>query len=382
MRSGGDVKPAHRCGQGLTPCGVRPFRSWWKSVLLLLLLVLGVNVRAQKFEGRAATPQIAAADPHVARMGRMEVRPDGGVRFSYPGVSFFLNFEGTWLSASVQASGEQNYLDVIVDGAARKLHLDKGAQTLVLAQGLAPGKHTAQIVNRTETWQGIATLLAFDTDGKWSAAPQLPARKLLLLGDSVTCGASIDRVAGEKSTPAWSDPRASYGMLMAQQLNSQVQLVCYGGRGLIRTYDGKTNELNLAEFYGMTIPTLSDAVKWDQREYRPDAILVAIGTNDMTLGIPEREQYVQAYVSLVRTLLKDHPQAQIMLTEGGILRDEKQVALRSYIAETVRRVDDQRVHAIASTGYPGDATDGHPTREQNISIVNDLLPQVRAVMRW
>jgi hypothetical protein len=142
-----------------------------------LLLVLGVNVRAQKFEGRAATPRIAATDPHVARMGRMEVRPDGGVRFSYPGVSFFLNFEGTRLSASVQASGEQNYLDVIVDGAARKLHLDQGAQTLVLAQGLAPGKHTAQIVNRTETWQGIATLQGFGTDGKWNAAPQLPAKR-------------------------------------------------------------------------------------------------------------------------------------------------------------------------------------------------------------
>jgi hypothetical protein len=36
--------------------------------------------------------------------------------------------------------------------------------------------------------------------------------------------------------------RASYGMLMAKQLNAQVQLVCYGGRGLVRTWDGKTND--------------------------------------------------------------------------------------------------------------------------------------------
>ena len=42
----------------------------------------------------------------------------------------------------------------------------------------------------------------------------------------------------------------------------------------------------------------------------------------------------------------------------------------------------QQVHAIASTGYPGDATDGHPTKEQHLKIVNDLLPQVRAIMRW
>jgi lysophospholipase L1-like esterase len=330
----------------------------------------------------AAAAPIAATDPHVARMGRVVLEADGGARFSYPGVSFYVNFDGTRLNATLSASGNQNYLDVIVDGVARKLHLAPGTQAVVLAEGLAAGKHTAQIVNRSETWQGIATLQALDTDGQWDAAPALPARKLLLLGDSVTCGASIDRVAGEKSTPAWSNPRASYGMLMAQQLDAQVQLVCYGGRGLVRTYDGKTNELNLAQFYSMAIPTLTDAVPWDQQDYRPDAILVAIGTNDMTLGIPQRAQYVQAYLSLVRALLHDHPQAQVMLTEGGMLRGEKQAALRSYIAETVRRLDDRRVHAIASTGYPGDATDGHPTREQSLSIVNDLTPQVRAVMRW
>lgn len=325
---------------------------------------------------------IAAADPHVARMGRAQVLADGGVRFSYPGVSFQVAFEGTRLIATMQASGKQSYVDVIVDGVAHKLRLNEGRQTLVLAAGLARGLHTAQIVNRSETWQGNAALLDLDTDGAWRTAPPLPDRKLLLLGDSVTCGAAIDRVKGEENGAASANPRASYGMLMARQLNAQVQLVCYGGRGLIRTWEGKTNELNLVDYYNMALPTQPAAVPWDQRDYLPDAILVAIGTNDMTTGIPEREQYVSAYVALVRRLLQDHPQAEIMLTEGGILTGEKQAALTAYIKETIRRVGDPRVHAIASKGYPGDAANGHPTREQNISIVNDLLPQVRKVMRW
>lgn len=329
--------------------------------------------------GAAAIP---ASDPHVSIMGRTQLVDAGGVRFSYPGVTFALNFEGTQLSASVVASGPTNYVDVIVDGAARKLHLQQGRQTLMLAEGLAPGQHAVSLVNRTETWQGTATLEGFDTDGAWQAARQLSARKLLLLGDSITCGAAIDRVPGDENGAASGNPRASYGMLLAQRLEAQVQLVCYGGRGLIRTWEGKTDELKLADYYGMAIPSQSDAAPWDQRNYRPDAILVAIGTNDMTTGIPEREHYVAAYTAFVHTLLRDHPQAQIMLTEGGILTGEKQAALRSYIEETVRRAGDPRVHAIASTGYPGDDKNGHPTREQNLSIVNDLLPQVKAVMRW
>ncbi|MRW88989.1 xylan esterase [Duganella sp. FT80W] len=324
---------------------------------------------------------VVASDPRVVVEGRTAPAADGGLRFSYPGVSFFVNFDGTRLAATFDASGKDSFLDVVVDGIARKLRLAVGRASVVLAEGLARGPHGVEIVNRSETWQGNATLLSFDTDGTWRAPPALPARKLAILGDSVTCGASIDRASTERGA-AWGSPRESYGMLLARRLNAQVQLVCYGGRGLIRTWEGKTNEMNLADYYGMALPTQPQSVPWDQRNYRPDAIIVAIGTNDMTVGIPEREPYVQAYVSLVRTLLQDHSQAQIMLTEGSILHDEKQAALHSYIADTIQRVADPRLHAIASTHYPGDADDAHPTREQHISITNDLLPQVRAIMHW
>lgn len=326
---------------------------------------------------------IAAADAHVARMGRSEVRADGGVRFGYPGVSFFVNFEGSRLTALADASGDQSYLDVIVDGGApRKLRLAKGPQTLVLFEAGKPGVHRVEIVNRSETWHGTAALQSFDTDGAWLQAPALPQRKLLVLGDSITCGEAIDRVPGAKKDPSWWNPRASYGMLMARELESQVQLVCYGGRGLVRTWDNKTDDLNLIDYSRLAIADKRHPVRWDQKDYQPDVIVSAIGTNDMAPGVPERQTYVRAYVKLVQTLLKDHPRAQVMLTEGGILNGEKKAALTGYIAETVRRVNDPRVHAIASTGYPGDATDGHPTKEQHLKIANDLLPQIRAIMRW
>ena len=95
-----------------------------------------------------------------------------------------------------------------------------------------------------------------------------------------------------------------------------------------------------------------------------------------------RDRYVGTYVRFVRTLLKDHPQARIVLTEGGLMTGEKRVALIGYIAETVKRVGDKRVYAIASKPYSGDADDGHPTREQTVNIANDLLPQVRSIMNW
>ena len=330
----------------------------------------------------AAPLPLTAADPLVARMGRSDIGADGAVRFGYPGVSFYLNFEGTRLSVEAEASGKNSYLDVIVDGVARKLRLAAGRQTVVLVDGAPGGTHAVEIVNRSETWHGTAALLRFDTDGKWQQPPELPKRKMLVLGDSVTCGEAVDRVPGAKKEPSWWDARASYGMLMARELRAQVQLVCHGGRGLVRSWNNRTDEFNLPDYYRMAIPDPKQPVRWDQRRYSPDVIVSAIGTNDFNPGIPEREQYVDTYVRFVRTLLTDHPQAQIALTEGGLLTGEKKQALVEYIAETVKRVGDKRVHAIASKAYPGDADDGHPNRQQTVDIANDLLPQVRAIMKW
>ena len=331
----------------------------------------------------AAAASIAAADPHLARMGRSAIDADGAVRFGYPGVSFYARFDGTRATVAAQASGSDSYVDVIVDdGPARKLRLERGAHTVVLATGLAAGPHTVQIIHRSETRFGTATFASFGTDGVWLPAPELPQRKLLVLGDSVTCGEAIDRVPGEKKNASWWNARDSYGMLLARDLHAQVQLVCAGGRGLVRTWDNRTDLLNLPDYYQLAIADQQAPVTWDQRDYRPDLVLVAIGTNDFNPGIPDRAQYVDTYVRFVRTLLQDHPQAQIVLTEGALLTGEKKAALVAYLAETVQQVGDRRVRTVGSNIAAGDAQDGHPTRAQNIDMANGLLPQLRAVMRW
>lgn len=330
-----------------------------------------------------AGTSITAADPHVARTGRSQVQPDGAVYFAYPGVGFAVAFDGTRVAMAVDASSDNSYVDVMVDGgAARKVHLAKGTQMLVLAEGLAAGPHRVEVVNRSEAWLGKATVQRFDTDGAWLPTPALPQRKLLVMGDSVTCGEAIDRVPGAKKEASWWDARATYGMLLARDLHAEVQLVCAGGRGLVRTWDNHTDQLNLPDYYQLAIADQQQPVKWDQRQYHPDLIISAIGTNDFNVGIPEREHYVGTYVRLVRTLLADHPQAKIVLTEGAMLKNERKTALVEYLAETVRRVGDPRVQAVPSTTYPGDPQDAHPTREQHAAMARDLAPQMRKVMGW
>ena len=346
-----------------------------RTALALALLLVHAGARAE--------PVVRADDPRIARMGRTAALADGSLRFSYPGVQLSLSFEGKALSVDAVASGERSYIDVVVDGgAARIIKLSATARTIKLVDERQAGIHRVDIMHRTESWQGVVTLARFVTDGTLHTAPVLPQRKMLVLGDSVTCGEAIDRVDGETKKPSWWNPRASYGMLAAQALGAQVQLVCHGGRGLLRSWNGRTDDDNLPDFYELAIANDEQRVRWNHAAYWPDLIVVAIGTNDFSTGIPERDAYVNAYVSLVRTLLRNHPHALLVLTEGAILNGERKTALTSYIAETIRRVGNARVHAVASVYHPGDAIDAHPTKAQHAAMARELLPQLRDLTGW
>jgi len=328
----------------------------------------------------AFAESIPATDDRITVMGRIVETNDGSARFSFPGVSFFANFEGKQLSIEAFSSSENSYLEVIVDkGEPKAIKLSNTPQVINLLSDSNSKKHSVEIIHRSETWHGVVTLSQFSSDGKFTAAPKLPKRKMMVLGDSVTCAEAIERVEGGKKDTSWWNPRLSYGMLTAKNLNAQVQLVCMGGRGLIRSWNGKTDERNLSGFYQDAIPELAP---WNQTQYHPDVIVSAIGTNDFGMGIPDRETYVSTYVKFVTQLLIDHKQAQIILIEGSILSGDKKAALTEYLAEVVKRVSDKRVHTASSTYYPGSFGDAHPDKVQHAAMAKDLTSQINAVMKW
>jgi len=333
--------------------------------------------------GAAAAQTIAANDVHVARMGRVAVEAGGAVRFGYPGVTLLLDVEGTHLAVDAAGSAK-SLVDVVVDGKpAGTLRLTPQVGRHDVFKDAAPGVHRVELVHRTETWLGVASIARFTADGRFRAAPALPARRLLVLGDSVTCGADMERGAGDKDTPDWWNPRLSYGMRAARALAAQVQLVCHGGRGLVRSWNDRTDELQLPAFYDLAIPDAAHPVPWRQADYAPDLIVVAIGTNDFAPGIPDRVTYVDAYAAFLRRLLRDHPRARIALTEGALLDGDKKAVLIDDIRAAAARVGDARVHVLAPLAHqPGDAVNGHPTTAQHGAMADELVPQLRRIMDW
>lgn len=327
---------------------------------------------------------MTATQAPLAIMGRSHTAPDQSYMFGFPGVSFSAEVIGSSMTADLQSSNGNSWIDVLVDGQLQSTQkIGQQWQTIELFNFPQVKRHRVEIIHRSENWHGSVKLGKLALTGeKFLPAPELPARKMMVLGDSVTCGEAIDRVSGEEKNTRWWNARESYGMLIAKHLNAQVHLVCWGGRGLVRSWNGNTDDKNLADFYEFAVGDNDPTLHWNHQQYQPDVILIAIGTNDFSPGIPEREIYVKAYVQLVNTLLRNHPQTQIALTEGAILNGEKKAALIEYLRETVSRVNNNRVHQLVSNHYPGDEQDAHPTKAQHAAMAKDLTPQLKSLMHW
>jgi lysophospholipase L1-like esterase len=331
-------------------------------------------------------------------MGRVERARGGRLRFGYPGVTLRLRVEGSSLAMRAGSSTANSRLGLIVDGGPpRVIRLPAGEARVPLADGMTAGVHSLELFHRTETWQGIVTVAGFELGPGARLLPpdRPPQRRLLFIGDSVTCGEGTDRPAdgAMKDAASTSNGYLSYGMVLGRTLDAQVHLVCYGGRGLIRDWRGKTNVANAPTFFDLAIAADSRGarVPWDHAGYVPDVVVVSLGTNDFNLALgqlPAREEYVTAYLAFVRAIRGRYPRARVFLTEGAIVDDEedptrpRKTVLAGYLAETVRRLGDENVRVVPATHYPGDAYNPHPTAAQHLEMARDLEPVVRRAMGW
>lgn len=358
-----------------------------KPLLILLLATLAGAGCASHAGPDSKTLNIAAQDPQVRWSGRTAATEGSGVRFGYPSVSANLSISGGTLMVMAHSTKAGTHLGVSIDDQPRRrfeLATEPRLYPLVTDDGKA---HNIRLSHLGETWRGIVTVDHFElTNGQLLAPPKAQARKLLVIGDSVTCGEGVHRPADNncEAGASWPDPDNSYGMLLGRELDAETQLVCYGGRGLTRSWNGRTDEAQAPQFFYQAVAD-SDAPAADLTAFVPDVILISLGTNDFSLGIgplPLREHFVSTYVDFTQRLLALYPNAEIALTEGAIVNDNddperpQKTVLRDYIATTVQRLDNPRVRQVLSQYHPGDKCDAHPTGAQHRAMARELQPLI------
>lgn len=336
----------------------------------------------------AGSSLVNADSPAVAYEGRTAPGAFGSVRMGFPGVTCHVQFQGAGLALRADASNDNSMFDVFVDEAAPTiLRLHGGTATYVLFTGPA-GRHTVTLVRRNESWRGTCRLLGFLTtpDGQILRAPPLPRRRLMFIGDSVTCGELTAWQPGDDPKDGLhSDAYASYGMILARRLRAQCALVSYGGRGVTRDWQGKTDG-TAPIFYPLALPD-DPTARWSAARYVPDAVGIQLGTNDFNLGAPDKKLFVGAYAELVRQVLRDAPHARVFLMDSPIVTDDaaqgpRRTILHGYLEAVIAAVGSPRVVLVPLRHYPGVPHNGHPTGADHVGMANEIEPTLRGLLGW
>lgn len=350
---------------------------------------------------------IPASDPLIRFSGRVDRRTAAQPSYAFPGVRIHLAFSGTSLALKLKDFGggtptTTNYYDVSIDGGEfRLLKAWTGTHTYPLASGLTRGKHTALIVKRSESGPGGSpgagkgTLLGFEVDEDSSLlATPAPTRLLEFIGDSITCGygneVSTDHPENFPFTTEGSNARKAFGSLTADALNADYLAVAYSGRGVYRNWQGFVGP-TVPELYGRSLPDDPES-SWDPSQTTPDAILINLGTNDLSPGEVSREAFRRTYEAFLEHLRAVHPEVPIVLLAGPVLEDgypegthrwtEYRDDLKSII-KSRHIVGDKAVHYFEfeqQTGPFGE--DWHPTLATHEKMRTQIVPFVRLLLGW
>jgi lysophospholipase L1-like esterase len=358
---------------------------------VLLACVATLHCAAQQVPAEVSrTPNtLSPSDPRIQIIGRVDRSDPAHVRMMYPGATIRFRFIGDLAVLQLTSDSDDGYITIIVEGSSPQIHrLAKGANEVVISaadRGSSP--HTVEVVKRNGSWQGVTTLdgIRLGSSSTLGAPPPLPERKLLFIGDSVTCGEGIDNYPvcaadNHRSANAYD----AYGMVLGRRLDAQSELVCFGGRGVVRDWLGHRDVLNAPQFFNYSIPADNESqrAKWIDDGWTPDAVVISLGTNDWNLQKTDpitEEEFVTKYVGLVRDVRKHYPRTLIVLTQGSIVSDS---VLSQWVQETVKRVNDPRVVWFASRHFPGSSCDAHPDKMQQLQMADDFEAELRKLLGW
>jgi|WetSurMetagenome_2_1015567.scaffolds.fasta_scaffold22548_4 lysophospholipase L1-like esterase len=318
-------------------------------------------------------------------VGRVAPGPGDEARYAWSGAGFIARFSGTGVAVRLQ--DDKNEHQVVLDGRVLpKLVTGNGVERYVVAKDLPPGEHRLEVYRRTEALFGVTRFLGIEVaDGHLLDAGPAPARRIEVVGDSISCG-----YGDEGSTPDCrfsadtENHYASYGAVLAHSLGAELSTVAWSGRGVVRNYAGEPGDL-MGRLYERTLPG-SASSPWSQRESN-DAVIVNLGTNDFsTEPDPDEDLFVRAYVDLLERIRGGNPRAFILCTVGPMLAGQDLERARAAIAKAVEQrsaAGDARVAAYRmTTPNESPGCDWHPGLATHRRMAEELEMPIRTALGW
>lgn len=328
---------------------------------------------------------IAANDARVAYLSRANPLIHSTV-LEWSGSGFELAVRGGTVKANLSGPTTNRdaavWMAVYVDGKrTQKIALKEGTEEwYTLAVDLPADKVTSiRVVKLSEASWGQAVLQGIKVSGEL-LKPTLPNRRILWIGDSITCGFGV---LGKKSTEPFStrtqDVTLTYGWLLSDAFDAQRHIISVSGYGVATANTGSTTDGLIPKIYSQV--GLQNTAQWAHEQYQPDLIVVNLGTNDVYGGTDAATLRggVRSFLTQLRTA---HPSATIVWVYG-LMRDDFSQDIQAEV-ETFAKTD-SAVHFLPAEIAKDSAEIGsmdHPSDDAHARLAKTLQPQLRTIMGW
>lgn len=231
---------------------------------------------------------------------------------------------------------------------------------------------------------GIASL---DLEGSLLKPIDGPKRRIEYIGDSITSAYGVEGVWGKDTfSTATENPLLGYAYKSARLLNAQYQFVSWSGIGIITNYVEETRNTPfldrwlMPELYQYSDGELESFLQkdkdqyeiWDNTKYKPDLVVVYIGTNDAsyTRGIDKRQQvFAKEYGKFLETVRCKNPDSYILCVLGTM--NQELCSIEQGQVELMQQAGDNKIeflHLPMQLEEDGIATDTHPSATTHTKV--------------
>ncbi len=329
--------------------------------------------------GDATVDAAPPPPPSIRFVGRVDTSDGKGTRFEWPGVSIHARFTGASVAMDLSDTAATEFA-VFVDGAEHpKVVASAGRKTYTLASGLSAGAHEVMVWRRSESTLGLSELfgLTFAPGGALLSPPPPLARRIEIVGDSITCGYGNEGAPGCNFSSDTENNYFAYGSVAARAVNAELSTVAWSGLGMYRNYnDVGPAPKPLPFYYDDALPTTPTA--WDFTRFVPDVVVINLGTNDSSTHGDPGQPFVDAYVAFVKHLRTKYPTAWIVCIDATTAV----TADIATVVSTVKAGGDTKIEAFALKGQNGQGCDGHPNVASDAVMGASLATELMRVMGW